>query len=253
MISLKHIKETIKEKYSQIARNGGGCGCSSSCCASTNSQEISKSIGYSDAEINNVVEANLGLGCGNPAAQSEMKDGDTVLDLGSGAGFDAFLAAKKVGRSGKVIGVDITEAMIEKAQTNAKKYGYYNTEFRLGDIEDLPLGNETVDVIISNCVINLSPDKEKVFSEAFRVLKKGGKAYISDIVLLRELSSEQKRDKGLLVGCVAGALLLDEYIKKIERAGFAVRILGEDREISRRQYGGIALESLKIEAIKPQV
>lgn len=236
------IKETVKKKYGEIASSGCGC------CG--NSKEISQSIGYSDEEINNVPEANLGLGCGNPTALSSIKQGDIVLDLGSGAGFDAFLAAKKVGTTGKVIGIDFSKEMIKKAKVNAEKYNYKNVEFKLGDIEELPVKNNSVNIIISNCVINLAPNKDKVFSEAFRILKENGKMFVSDIVLLKELSEEQKNDKELITGCVAGALLKEQYLAKIQKAGFKVKILGEDKEISKTQYQGIPLESLKIEAIK---
>jgi len=247
----EQIKQTVKEAYSKIVKNSEvGCGCSTSSCCSPSNQDISKSIGYSDEEINNVPEANLGLGCGNPIALSEIKEGDIVLDLGAGAGFDAFLAAKKVGKTGKVIGVDMTEEMIKKANENAQTYHYQNVDFRIGDIENLPVESNSIDVIISNCVINLAPDKDKVFSEAFRVLKKSGRMYVSDIVLLGELSEEQKNDKYLIAGCVGGALQRDDYITKIKKAGFKVRILGEDKELSKLQYGGIPLESLKIEAYK---
>jgi ubiquinone/menaquinone biosynthesis C-methylase UbiE len=173
-----------------------------------------------------------------------------VLDLGSGAGFDCFLAVKKVGDSGKVIGVDFSEEMIQRAKQNAKKMNYKNVEFRLGDIEDLPVENSSVDVIISNCVINLAPDKAKVFSESYRALKDGGKMFVSDIVLLEDISEDIKNNEELLSGCVGGALLRDEYIKIVKSAGFKVKILSEDKEISKRQYDDIPLESLKIEATK---
>jgi len=173
-----------------------------------------------------------------------------VLDLGSGAGFDCFLASKKVGKTGKVIGLDMTEEMIAKARILAKEHGYSNVEFRLGDIEKMPLDDNSVDVIISNCVINLSPDKSKVFKEAYRVLKKGGKMYVSDIVLLGKLTEEQMKDEDLLTGCVAGALQKDDYLGKIQQAGFNVNIKDEDKEISKTQYNGLALESIKIEATR---
>jgi len=197
-----------------------------------------------------VGEANLGLGCGNPLAFGKIKEGDTVLDLGSGAGIDAILAAKKVGSKGKVIGVDMTEEMVEKAKENAKKQNISNAEFMLGEIEKLPLDDNSVDTIITNCVINLTPDKAKTFSEAYRVLKPGGKIYLSDIVLLEELSDEQRNDKDLLSGCVAGALLKEDYLNKIRGAGFKVRILYENKKISKEQYNGIALESLMVELTK---
>ncbi len=195
-------------------------------------------------------EANLGLGCGNPVALSNISEGDVVLDLGSGAGFDAFLATKKVGDSGKVIGVDMTEEMIEKSKGLADKYGYKNVEFRLGDIDDLPLENDSIDVIISNCVINLAPDKLKVFKEAYRVLKQEGRMFVSDIVLLGELTEEQRNNEELIAGCVGGALLKKDYLKINEDAGFNYSILDEDKEISIRQYQGINLESLKVEIFK---
>jgi len=213
-------------------------------------EAISRAIGYSEAEMGIVPEANLGLGCGNPTAFSEIKEGDTVLDLGSGAGFDSFLAVKKVGEKGKVIGVDMTEEMINKAKENATKYNYKNVEFRLGDIENLPVDDSSVDVIISNCVINLAPDKDKVFSEACRVLKNGGKMFVSDIVLLEELSEEIKNNPELIAGCVGGAILKDDYLGKIKKAGFKVDVLNENKEISKKQYQGIPLESVLVRATK---
>ena len=244
----EEIKKIVKDRYSEIASKKSSC-CSSSCDCS-NPEQISRNIGYSDEEISNVPEANLGLGCGNPVALSKIKEGDVVLDLGSGAGFDAFLAAKKVGETGKVIGVDMTSEMIEKAKENAEKYGYSNVEFRLGDIENLPLRGNSIDVIISNCVINLAFDKDKVFSEAYRVLKKGGRMYVSDIVLLEELSEQQRNDKNLISGCVGGALLKEDYLERIRKAEFEINILGEDKNISKTQYMGINLESLKVEGVK---
>jgi len=242
----KEIKKIVKNAYSEIASKN----CSCQCGCNSSEKEIAEQIGYSKKDINNFSEANLGLGCGNPVALSKIKEGEIVLDLGSGAGFDAFLAVQKVGKTGKVIGVDMTEKMIEKAKANAKRYGYKNVEFKLGDIENLPLENNSVNVIISNCVINLAPDKEKVFSESYRVLKERGRFYVSDIVLLGELSEEQKKDEKLLSGCVAGALQKKDYIKKMQNAGFKVIILGEDKKISKTQYQGINLESLKLEGIK---
>jgi arsenite methyltransferase len=242
----EEVKEVVKEGYAHIAKNESSC-CTCS-CKKSEQEEIAKKIGYSEKELE--VPGNLGLGCGNPVSLSNMKEGDVVLDLGSGAGFDAFLASKKVGENGKVIGVDMTPEMVEKAKQNAKKNGYKNVEFKLGEIEKLPLEDKKVDIIISNCVINLSPDKLKVFQESHRVLKNTGKMYISDIVLLGELTEEQKSDKDLLTGCVAGALQKEDYLKIVEEAGFKVKILGEDREISKTQYQGINLESLKLELTK---
>ncbi len=243
----ENIKKIVKDKYKEIAMKGTSCGCSCN-----KAKNISKSIGYSEEELKIVGEANLGLGCGNPLAFGKIKEGDVVLDLGSGAGIDSILAAEKVGSKGKVIGVDMTKEMIEKAKENAKKYNITNVEFLLGEIEHLPLKDNTVDTIITNCVINLTPDKAKTFAEAYRVLKSGGKIYLSDIVLLEELSKEQRNNKELISGCVAGALLRDDYLNKIKQAGFKVRILYENKEISKKQYNGIALESIMVELVKSQ-
>ncbi len=245
MKKAKEIKQIVKEKYKEIARGNARCGCGCGC-----SRDISKNIGYSEEDLKIAGEANLGLGCGNPTGFSKIKEGDTVLDLGSGAGMDCFLAAKKVGKNGKVIGIDMTEEMVEMAKFNASKQKIENVEFLLGEIEELPLKNNSVDIIITNCVINLTPDKTKTFKEAYRVLKDGGRMYLSDIVLLKELSEEQRNDKNLLSGCVAGALLKENYLNKIKKAGFSVHVLSENKEISKQQYQGIALESLSIEAIK---
>ncbi|MFH1347003.1 MAG: arsenite methyltransferase [Spirochaetota bacterium] len=245
MKKAKEIKQIIKEKYTEIARGNTSCGCSRGC-----NQNISKSIGYSEKDLKIAGKGNLGLGCGNPTGFGKIKEGDTVLDLGSGAGMDCFLAAEKVGRNGKVIGIDMTEEMVAMAKFNARKQKIENVEFLLGEIEKLPLKDNSVDIIITNCVINLTPDKTKAFKESYRVLKDGGKIYLSDIVLLNELSEEQKNDKNLLSGCVAGALLKEDYLDKIKKAGFSVHIIFENKEISKQQYQGIALESLSIEAIK---
>ena len=242
----RDVKKIVKDSYSKIAKDST-CKC---CSGSQNDIDIAKSIGYSTEEIASVPEANLGLGCGNPTALANIRKGDIVLDLGSGAGFDAFLALKKVGKSGKVIGIDMTEDMVEKAENLAKKYGYKNVEFKLGDIENLPIDNESIDVVISNCVINLAPDKLKVFKESYRVLKKNGRMYVSDIVLLEELSEEQRNNNELIAGCVGGALLKEDYLKIISKAGFKYNILDEDKNISKTQYNGINLESLKVELLK---
>jgi SAM-dependent methyltransferase len=191
--------------------------------------DISKGLGYTDADLAAVPEgANLGLGCGNPLAFSALKEGDAVLDLGSGAGFDSFLAARTVGKTGKVIGVDMTPEMIAKATANATAGGYDNVEFLLGDIEALPLPDNSVDVAISNCVINLAPDKEKVFTELYRVLRPGGRLMVSDLVLLKELPERVRTSVDAYVGCVAGAILKDQYLAVIRGAGFEdVRIVDE--------------------------
>ena len=216
------VKKIVKDRYSKIANQGlSCCGPTSTCCSSGNmAQAISRGIGYSDEEMGSVPEgANLGLGCGNPVALASLKEGDIVLDLGSGAGFDCFLAADKVGKNGKVIGVDMTSEMVTKARENARKGGYSNVEFRLGEIENLPAADSSVDVIISNCVINLSPDKKQVFADAFRVLKPGGRIMISDIVLLRDLPDVVLNSLEAYVSCISGAMLKDEYLKTIKDAG----------------------------------
>jgi ArsR family transcriptional regulator len=242
----RDIKKIVKKGYGKIA-DSGTCRC---CNGTKDNIDIAKSIGYSTDEIASASEANLGLGCGNPTALANIKEGDIVLDLGSGAGFDVFLAQKKVGRSGKVIGIDMTGEMIEKAKNLAKKYAYKNVEFKLGDIEKLPIDNESIDVVISNCVINLAPNKLKVFKEAYRVLKKTGRMYVSDIVLLEELSEKQRNNEKLIVGCVGGALLKEDYLKIISKAGFKYNVLDEDKKISKTHYNGINLVSLKIELKK---
>ena len=226
------VKKVVREGYAKVAREANSC-CSAptvSCCAPTSSAgNISAKIGYSQEELEKVPEgANLGLGCGNPIALASLKEGETVLDLGSGAGLDCFLAAKKVGAKGKVIGVDMTPEMIDKARGNAQKEGYENVEFRLGEIENLPVSNESVDIVISNCVINLSPDKRRVFDETFRVLRSGGRLMVSDIVLLKELPDFIKNSPEAYVGCISGAMMKDEYLGAIKAAGFQeVRIVGE--------------------------
>ncbi|MFA6281270.1 MAG: arsenite methyltransferase [Candidatus Omnitrophota bacterium] len=218
----KEIKKIVREGYAKIATQKVSCCSGGSCCGGASlAKDISKIVGYSDKEMDAVPEgANLGLGCGNPVAIASLKEGETVLDLGSGAGFDAFLASPKVGKSGRVIGVDMTPEMIDKARANAKRGNYTNVEFRLGEIEKLPVEDNSIDIIISNCVINLSPDKESVFKEAFRVLKTGGRIMVSDLVLLKELPDKIKKSIEAYVGCLAGASLKDKYIGCIKEAGF---------------------------------
>lgn len=203
------VKDIVKKSYAKIAQSSGGCG------------ECSCDLGYSEQDLKQAPSgSNLSLGCGNPVAIASLKKGQIVLDLGSGVGFDAFLAAGKVGRTGRVIGVDMTEEMVKKAKENAKKGGFTNVEFRKGDIEDLPVNDNSIDVIISNCVINLTPDKEKVFKEAFRVLKQDGRLMISDIVSTKPLPKELKESGELLVSCVSGAILKEKYLKLLKKAGF---------------------------------
>ncbi len=219
----KDIKQAVKDRYGNIAKTDGGCcsGTTSCGCGPESFTDVSKMVGYTDKDINAVPEgANLGLGCGNPVALASLKEGETVLDLGSGAGFDCFLAANKVGKKGRVIGVDMTPEMIKKARANAAKGGYANVEFRQGEIEKLPVENDSIDIIISNCVINLSTEKDKVFGEAFRVLKPGGRLMVSDIVLLAPLPEYIKNNIIAYVGCLAGADLKDDYLASIRKAGF---------------------------------
>jgi len=225
------IKKIVRKEYAKIATlEKSCCAPQNSCCGSTNSiNEVSEKIGYSEEELSSVPEgANLGLGCGNPVAIASLQEGDIVIDLGSGAGFDCFLAAKKVGIKGKVIGIDMTPEMIYKAKNNIKKGNFDNVEFRLGEIENLPVADNTANVIISNCVINLSTDKRKVFSETYRVLKPGGRLMISDIVLLKDLPTFIKESTKAYIGCLSGAMLKEAYIKLIKEIGFEdVKIINE--------------------------
>ncbi|MFH1479359.1 MAG: arsenite methyltransferase [Candidatus Omnitrophota bacterium] len=255
---IKEIKKIVREGYAKIARQGTSCCPSSSCCGSANqAKDISKAIGYSDDEMNAVPEeANLGLGCGNPVAIASLKEGEVVLDLGSGAGFDAFLAAQRVGKTGRVIGVDMTEEMLKKARSNAKKGGYDNVEFRMGEIEKLPVEDSSVNVVISNCVINLSPDKKAVFQEAYRVLKAGGRLMVSDLVLVKDLPEAIKESVEAYVGCLAGAIKKEEYIRFIEQAGFQdIKIISEssypvDAMFESFESVQDAIVSIKISAVK---
>jgi len=218
----ENIRKAVRDRYGDIAANAGSC-CApkAGCCGGGSVVNISKSVGYRDEDIQAAPEgANLGLGCGNPVALASLKEGETVVDLGSGAGFDCFLAAKQVGERGRVIGVDMTQEMLDKARANARKGDWTNVEFRLGEIENLPVADNTADIIISNCVINLSPDKGRVFREAFRVLKPGGRLMVSDIVLLKELPADIMESVAAYTGCIAGALKKQDYLTKIGEAGF---------------------------------
>lgn len=211
----KDVREDVKKRYGGIATQAGA-----SCCGGAAAETISKGVGYTDEDLQQVPEgADLGLGCGNPVAIAALKEGDTVLDLGSGAGFDCFLAAKRVGKNGHVIGVDMTPEMLAKARANAEKGGYTNVEFREGQIESLPVEDNSVDVVISNCVINLSPDKEAVFREIQRVLKPGGRFFVSDIVLLRALPEAVRQSAAMYASCVSGAMLKKEYLAAMAVAG----------------------------------
>jgi SAM-dependent methyltransferase len=223
-----NIRKAVRDKYASVVINRTSCcGPSSSCCGPT--AGASAAIGYSAEDLKNIPDdADLGLGCGNPVALASLSEGETVLDLGSGAGIDCFLAAKKVGQGGRVIGVDMTPEMLERARENARKSGISNVEFRLGEIENLPVADSTADAAISNCVINLSPDKARVFREVYRVLKPGGRMMVSDIVLERELPEEIARSVAAYTGCIAGASLKSDYLGMIAAAGFDdVRVAGE--------------------------
>jgi len=266
------IRQNVRTAYGNVARTGTSC-CTpvaapaAGCCAPSEesvAELLSRGIGYSAEEMAAVPEgANLGLGCGNPQAIAALQPGECVLDLGSGAGFDCFLAARQVGLGGnlggRVIGVDMTPDMVSKARANAAKAGVDNVEFRLGEIEHLPVADATVDVIISNCVINLSPDKAQVFRDAFRVLKPGGRLAISDIVLTAQLPAEMQADLALYTGCVAGAASVEELTAMLAAVGFAaIRIAPKDasREYLQHWAPGRGVEnyiaSASIEAVKPR-
>jgi arsenite methyltransferase len=229
------VKKEVRKRYAKVAKTNSSCGCGSSnmgCCSAKNSDTndlVSKMIGYNEEEMSSVPDgANLGLGCGNPTAMASLKEGERVLDLGSGAGFDCFLAAKKVGPTGKVIGIDMTPEMLDKARGNAKKGKYTNVEFRLGEIENLPVADKSVDVIISNCVINLAPNKQRVFEEAYRVLAPNGRLMVSDIVLLKKLPRLVQENVEAYAACVAGAEIKDKYLEAIKKAGFTeVKVIDE--------------------------
>ena len=259
------IRSVVRDKYGEIAKGTSTCGCGPSCCGGAEGEagrKIGEFIGYSAQELAEIpTGANLGLGCGNPLAHAAVKSGDVVLDLGSGAGMDAFLAAREVGPGGRVIGVDMTAEMVERARDNARKVGVTNVEFRLGEIERLPVADASVDLIISNCVINLSPDKPAVFAEAFRVLKPGGRMVVSDLVLKQSLSDDVRHSVEAYVGCVAGASLHTEYLALMRAAGFQ-----DVQTVEERSYGDAALfggyewlreaarsvVSAKVRAVKPQ-
>ena len=247
---MEEVKKIVKKRYGGIARAGSSC--CSSCDCGPSIMKQGKRIGYSEEDLRNVPEAsNMGLGCGNPVALAALKEGDTVLDLGSGSGVDVFLAAKKVGSKGKVIGVDMTKEMIERAESSAKKYGYANVEFRMGEIENLPVEDNSVDVVISNCVINLSIDKEKVFREAYRVLKPGGRVMISDLVTEGKLPEEIKKNLEAWARCVAGALEKNDYLDTMKKAGFRkIKVISESSYdfISEELKGRIT--SVNIKAFK---
>jgi arsenite methyltransferase len=248
------IRGVVRETYGKIAREGGSCGCAPSACGGP----ASLAIGYTEADRAAVPDgADMGLGCGNPQAIAALREGETVLDLGSGGGFDAFLAARQVGPTGTVIGVDMTPDMIAKARANAAKIGASNVEFRLGEIERMPVADSTVDVIISNCVINLSPDKAAVFREAFRVLRPGGRLAIADVVATAPMPELVAKDVAAYTSCIAGAAPIDELRAMLAKAGFAevrVDVNEASREAIRDWFPGSGAErfvvSATIEAIK---
>ncbi len=249
-------RREVSEHYARVADADSGSGCcgpTPSCCTPSNQ------MGYLVDELDDLPEgADLGLGCGNPAAIASLKPGEVVLDLGSGGGIDCFLAAQRVGDTGRVIGVDMTQSMLSKARQNAEKGGYENVEFRLGEIEHLPVGDGTVDIILSNCVINLSPEKDKVFADAFRVLKPGGRLAISDIVALKPVPDELRRDMTLVSSCIGGAAVvtdLERILLEVGFTGIEIRIKEESREFIKEWAPGTGAEeyivSAMIQAVKP--
>ncbi|NPD89920.1 MAG: arsenite methyltransferase [Asgard group archaeon] len=266
----KEVKKIVRKSYAKVARKGSSC-----CGGDAKAENISKAIGYTKLELDSIPEeAILGLGCGNPTAIASLQEGEIVVDLGSGGGLDVFLAATKIGPTGKAIGIDMTPDMIDLARDNAKKNNITNVEFRLGEIENLPVADNSADIIISNCVINLSPEKLKVFQESFRVLKPGGRLAISDLVLLRPLPESVRKNEKYLAGCIAGAELKNKYVDFIEEAGFQdVQIATEegyledfdDEEIledfgaeefdnleEEKEYIRKSIQSITITAYKPK-
>jgi len=252
-----NVRSQVRDAYAKIAQTkskDSGCGCSPSCCSPQrlDAKAISAKLGYSSGEVEGVPEgANMGLGCGNPQAIASLKEGEVVLDLGCGGGFDCFLAARQVGSSGRVIGVDMTPEMIIKAREIGKKGNYANVEFRLGEIEHLPVADNSVDVIISNCVVNLSPDKPQVYRDAHRVLRPGGRLAFSDIVAVRKLPGKFISDVEKLTGCISGAAAVDELKAALEDAGFTdIQILlrEESRSFIRDWFPGTGVEDFVLSA-----
>lgn len=259
-------RRNVREAYAQVAKannEGQSCGCGPSCCGTSDDGAIntliSTRLGYSQADLDLVpAGADMGLGCGNPKAIAALKPGETVVDLGSGGGFDCFLAVREVGNSGRVIGVDMTPDMVSKARANAIKGEYENVEFRLGEIEQLPIADGVADAVISNCVINLSPNKRQVFREAFRVLKAGGRLAISDVVATVELPEEMRNDAGLIAGCMGNATLIEDLEEMMRTAGFErIRIQPKDeskefiKDWAPGQNVTDFVVSATIEAVKP--
>jgi SAM-dependent methyltransferase len=250
----KRIKQAVKERYAKIAKENISC-CTTCAPCGTDVIEQAKAIGYSEQELKSIPEsAIMGLGCGNPIALANLKSGEIVLDLGAGAGIDVFLAANKVGEKGRVIGVDMTPEMNQKGAEIAKKNGYKNVEFRLGEIENLPIDDNSIDVIISNCVINLSPDKLKTYQEGYRVLKPNGRILVSDLVTQGKLPRRIRESFDAWAGCIAGALEKNDYISTIKQAGFRnVRIISQtsfyQQGMPKILKGKVM--SIKVEAYKP--
>ena len=256
--TMDETREQVRQAYGQVAKTSGGGCCAPGCCGGSK-PEASRALGYSEAELAAVPEgANMGLGCGNPQAIAALEPGETVLDLGAGGGFDCFLAARQVGPEGRVIGVDMTPEMVTKARDNARRAEVKNVEFRLGEIEHLPVADASVDVILSNCVVNLSPDKRAVFQDAFRVLKPGGRLAISDVVALAELPAELQRDLSALTGCIAGAARVEELRALLQDAGFddvRIEVRDESRAVIGEWLPGSGAEryvaSATLQATKP--
>lgn len=259
------IHKAVREQYAKVAdsdHSNNSCA-TDACCAAPcdNAKTTSIGLGYSKTEVSDVPQgSNMGLGCGNPRAIASLKSGETILDLGSGGGFDCFLAVNEVGQSGHIIGVDMTPEMLNKARNNVSKTRHNNVEFRLGEIENLPVADAIIDVIISNCVINLSPQKEKVFYEAYRVLKPGGRLAISDIVAFVELPANLQDDMALFTGCMAGASTIFQIERMLKNAGFTdIKIEPKNessdfiRNWSPNSYIENYIVSATIEAIKPNL
>ncbi len=254
------VRQHIRNRYAGIAKSGGACGCSSSCCQpdALLNPDASAQIGYSQEELAAVPGgANMGLGCGNPQAIADLRPGETVVDLGCGGGFDCFLAARRVGKKGHVIGVDMTPEMVHKARENAVRGKVRNVDFRLGEIEHLPVADATADVILSNCVINLSPDKPQVFAEAFRILKAGGRLAISDVVAVASIPAKVKRNLQAHSGCIAGSATVSQTKRMLRAAGFSgilIRVNEQSKIFIKDWFPGSGAEkfvrSATIEAIK---
>jgi arsenite methyltransferase len=249
------VRGAVRDRYAQVAKTESSCcGTGASCCGASSvpADEISARLGYGEEELASAPEgANLGLGCGNPQAIADLQPGEVVVDLGSGAGFDCFLAARRVGPTGRVIGVDMTPEMVAKARENAGKAGFDHVEFRLGEIEHLPVADASADVIISNCVINLSPDKPAVFRDAFRVLKPGGRLAVSDVVATARLPESWRENMRLLSACISGAADIDALSRMMAEAGFVdidIRPKDESREFIREWEPETALEDYVVSA-----